>query len=502
MEKLRFTGGAFRCIIPFAVFLFTSGQLLAQHFKINKQQNGTTDIWSFWVTPKAGSPVQVDQYHYIWKFEDCYFEFGDTVLHSFRNTGMRDVAVVTTRKGEEYDDADDPADTQVQNDTPYNGKGKLKAGFSRAPRPGFQSFLGVKLPGRSPSLVVITLDNALRFYNEGNCGGNYPLALNEEDANDDKQQTIEDLITTSCSGVQYIGKIKKNQRLYLFTPSGHNGMDSLFKICTPQGTGSNLVTTTIVDAYSLITEDERTANATSTTVDPSKLLAKVKDHLATGEMERFFIDSEVVEVKTVNSWDPNKKEVHHPFAIAPGQWLTYTIHFQNTGNAYEPSVTLEDQLPDLLDGSTLEIIDSSHHYQMTHDATEPQKYRWDFNSTIDPTFHLSHYGDQDKNSQGFITFRIRVKHSVQPGDTIRNRAKISFNTANQSIRTEYTVNAVPVQGTPTRGKCCAPAGCCKRKECGGKACCWFDTGIWHIFFAVLLLLILIMLVRINARLKP
>jgi uncharacterized repeat protein (TIGR01451 family) len=49
--------------------------------------------------------------------------------------------------------------------------------------------------------------------------------------------------------------------------------------------------------------------------------------------------------KVVNSYDPNMKEVY-PVNVLPGydDWFTYTIHFQNTGNAPAFNIRLRDTL--------------------------------------------------------------------------------------------------------------------------------------------------------------
>ena len=63
-----------------------------------------------------------------------------------------------------------------------------------------------------------------------------------------------------------------------------------------------------------------------------------------------------------NSYDPNEKEVSpignlaYPF----NDWLTYTIHFQNTGTAPAQHIQILDTLDADLDASTFQLLSYSH----------------------------------------------------------------------------------------------------------------------------------------------
>ncbi|PSJ23904.1 hypothetical protein B7P34_36265, partial [Streptosporangium nondiastaticum] len=58
-----------------------------------------------------------------------------------------------------------------------------------------------------------------------------------------------------------------------------------------------------------------------------------------------------------NSFDPNIKEVY-PTTISPNQseWLTYTVHFQNTGNDTAYLVVLKDTLSQDLMPETFQYL--------------------------------------------------------------------------------------------------------------------------------------------------
>lgn len=65
--------------------------------------------------------------------------------------------------------------------------------------------------------------------------------------------------------------------------------------------------------------------------------------------------------RVFNSYDPNVKEVY-PEYVLPGydDWLTYTIHFQNTGSAPAFNIDLIDTLDAWLIANTFELRGSSH----------------------------------------------------------------------------------------------------------------------------------------------
>ena len=120
----------------------------------------------------------------------------------------------------------------------------------------------------------------------------------------------------------------------------------------------------------------------------------------------------------INSHDPNIKEVY-PVEAQQGfnDWLTYTIHFQNTGNAAAINIRLEDELDAKLNTETFEVINYSH------------------NNVIDltgnhltvrfPNIQLADSNSNPTGSIGFIQYRIKPKANWI-SDTISNTASIYF----------------------------------------------------------------------------
>ncbi len=134
----------------------------------------------------------------------------------------------------------------------------------------------------------------------------------------------------------------------------------------------------------------------------------------------------------VNSHDPNLKEVF-PANFKPGYdgYLTYTVHFQNTGSAPAFNIRLLDTLDTKLDLSTFEVLNYSH------------KNRVELNGNIMQVFynniHLKDSTTNEKASHGFIQYRIKPKKAIAESDQIKNTAHIYFD-FNEAVVTNTTIS--------------------------------------------------------------
>ncbi|MBL7746969.1 MAG: hypothetical protein JNM19_06050 [Chitinophagaceae bacterium] len=131
-----------------------------------------------------------------------------------------------------------------------------------------------------------------------------------------------------------------------------------------------------------------------------------------------------VDQPVTGSYDPNDKtESHGPGfpvqLLAAGEYLNYTIRFQNTGNDTAFRVLIRDTLDPKLDWSSLQMISASHNYRLT--VTNGNILEWKFDPIILPD--STH---NEPASHGFVAFRIRPRHDLAAGDTIANRAGIYF----------------------------------------------------------------------------
>jgi uncharacterized repeat protein (TIGR01451 family) len=134
----------------------------------------------------------------------------------------------------------------------------------------------------------------------------------------------------------------------------------------------------------------------------------------------------------VNSHDPNVKEVY-PVDVVPGYtgWLTYTIHFQNTGSAPAFNIRIADTLDANLDLTTFQLINYSH-LNTTALSGNVLTVRFSSINLPDSTSNLA-------GSSGFVQYRIKPKANLTLGTSIHNTAYIYFD-YNSAVVTNTTTN--------------------------------------------------------------
>jgi uncharacterized repeat protein (TIGR01451 family) len=135
----------------------------------------------------------------------------------------------------------------------------------------------------------------------------------------------------------------------------------------------------------------------------------------------------------LNSLDPNIKEVY-PLNVIPGyqDWFTYTIHFQNTGNAPAINILLTDTLDNNLDLENFELINFSHYNTVSMTGN---KLNFHF-----PNIQLPDSTSNPEGSKGFVQYRIKSKPGLPSGTLIKNTAYIYFD-YNPAIVTNTTINS-------------------------------------------------------------
>jgi uncharacterized repeat protein (TIGR01451 family) len=134
----------------------------------------------------------------------------------------------------------------------------------------------------------------------------------------------------------------------------------------------------------------------------------------------------------VNSYDPNMKEVY-PVNVLPGydDWFTYTIHFQNTGNAPAFNIRLKDTLDVQLDINSFEILGYSHPAQV---SLSGNILTVRFNNIMLPDSTSDYEG-----SMGYFQYRLKPLPNLPNGTQIENTAHIYFD-YNAPIVTNTTQN--------------------------------------------------------------
>ncbi len=137
----------------------------------------------------------------------------------------------------------------------------------------------------------------------------------------------------------------------------------------------------------------------------------------------------------VGSFDPNAKSVMPDGMITQDDSvLTYTIQFQNTGNDTAFTVAIRDTIDANMDIYSLEVLGASHYYTM--DAAAPGAVIFTFDNIM-----LADSNINEPASHGHIVYRIRTKHNLPLGTTIRNRAAIYFD-YNAPVITNTTLNTL------------------------------------------------------------
>lgn len=139
------------------------------------------------------------------------------------------------------------------------------------------------------------------------------------------------------------------------------------------------------------------------------------------------------------SYDPNDKMESHGGKIifeefSADDYLYYTIRFQNSGTANAQFIRIEDNLDDQLDENSLRMVASSHDYTLTRQGNLLQ---WTFSQINLPPTIADEIG-----SNGFVTFKIKVKLGLAVGDVIPNTASIFFDynpaIITNTCQTEFT----------------------------------------------------------------
>jgi len=145
-----------------------------------------------------------------------------------------------------------------------------------------------------------------------------------------------------------------------------------------------------------------------------------------------------------NSYDPNMKEVY-PVNVLPGydDWFTYTIHFQNTGNAPAFNIRLKDTLDTQLDLNTFEVLGYSHPANV---GISGNILTVRFNNIMLPDSTTDYEG-----SMGYFQYRIKPFPNLPNGSQISNTAYIYFD-YNAPIITNTTENNFDITVSATNLK--------------------------------------------------
>lgn len=133
---------------------------------------------------------------------------------------------------------------------------------------------------------------------------------------------------------------------------------------------------------------------------------------------------DTIRQNVVGSFDPNNKlddvgGVMYYDKYKKGDYIFYTINFQNTGTDTAFTVIVRDTLSAKLDFESLEMITSSHPFLMT--INKGNHLQWKFDNIDLPDSNRN-----EKRSHGYVIYKIKPKAVLSIGDTILNSASIYF----------------------------------------------------------------------------
>jgi uncharacterized repeat protein (TIGR01451 family) len=138
------------------------------------------------------------------------------------------------------------------------------------------------------------------------------------------------------------------------------------------------------------------------------------------------------------SLDPNDKAVAPMGEGSTGDItvdndeLTYKVRFQNTGTGPAVNIYITDTLDAMLDMSSLQMLGSSHNFNI--ELLGSNIVRWRFNN-----INLPDSGSNEPESHGHVIFKIKTSSTPQLGETIENTANIYFD-FNEPVITNTTMN--------------------------------------------------------------
>lgn len=142
----------------------------------------------------------------------------------------------------------------------------------------------------------------------------------------------------------------------------------------------------------------------------------------------------------INGYDPNIKSVYpvgkcEEAYIENGQKLTYTVQFQNTGNAEAINIVVVDSLNENLDINSLHIVGNSHDVWAEIEHNNTVKFHFD-------AIYLPDSATNESASHGHVIFEIDpISTNLAHNTVISNKAEIYFD-FNPAIITNTCSNTI------------------------------------------------------------
>lgn len=148
----------------------------------------------------------------------------------------------------------------------------------------------------------------------------------------------------------------------------------------------------------------------------------------------------------VNSFDPNDKTCLEGTTITQtqvGDYVHYLIRFENTGTANAQNIVVKDIIDtSKFDMSSLVALNGSHNFVAR--ITNP--------NTIEFIFENIQLPFDDANNDGYVSFKIKTKSTLNLGNSFSNTANIYFDYNHPIITNTYTTSVQNVLATAETNK--------------------------------------------------
>jgi uncharacterized repeat protein (TIGR01451 family) len=142
----------------------------------------------------------------------------------------------------------------------------------------------------------------------------------------------------------------------------------------------------------------------------------------------------------VNSFDPNDKTCLEGTSITQakvGDYVHYLIRFENTGTANAQNIVVKDDIDGTkFDASSLIALSASHNFTTKITA-----------NTVEFIFENIQLPFDNATNDGYISFKIKTKSTLNLGDSFSNKAGIYFDYNAPIITNNYTTTVQNVLGT-------------------------------------------------------
>ncbi len=141
----------------------------------------------------------------------------------------------------------------------------------------------------------------------------------------------------------------------------------------------------------------------------------------------------------MNAYDPNDKKVFpvgecNPHFIDTTQVLTYTVRFQNTGNASAVNIYVLDSLSSSLNINTVKVVGNSH--AIVPQVLAGNVMKFNFNNIM-----LADSNANEAASHGYFIFEVSLNSNLSLGTTVNNHVGIYFD-FNVPVLTNTVFNTI------------------------------------------------------------